>query len=877
MISPLPFMKSVGFYLVLILFASSGYLNAQGIRGIISGSDGTRLPYASVFVSPLKTGTTANQEGRYEMKLPSGRYLVRVQNIGYKTQETEVDIAEGWLEKDFVLSAQGYLLQEVQVGKGRKEDFAYTIMRKTISKKKYHLLQYNSYEMKVYIKGTGELTKAPFFLRNKLKKEGVNLNEAYTTESVSQIKFRQPNKIDEKVIAIRTKGTDNSGVSPSMFINQSFYRDKIAGVISPLSNSAFRWYRFTYEGSFSDGKYEVNKIRVTPRSRGDNVFEGTIYIIEDQWAIHSLDLKTSIMGFPINVRQNYGEVAPEVWMPVTHRYQFAGTVLGFKGHYNYLASCRDYKVDLNKDLVIKTEIVDEKIDAAPEEIAKVKQKPGAPPASVVPPNSKMGRKQFYKMMDDYEKKSKDKDRDLLVLTDMTFKTDSNATKRDSSYWTSIRSIPLTEKEKGGYRRDDSLARIESARISGKDSLKVIKKRGFNPVDLIAGGHYNLSPRTSLNINPTFSQVYFNTSEGFNVNLSGRVTHQFDSLRKRIVFTPALRYGFSGKDFYAKGELSYMTKKNVFSIGGGRFVEQFNPEDPIHPLINTFSSLLFRRNYMKIFEKSYASVSWKYVPSPFLTISTSAEWAERTALSNKSDYSFFYRVGREYSPNTPENIELANTGFSKHEAFIFQAGVSYRPVRRYRIYNEKKIALPELSPEITFKYKKGINGLMGSDIDFDQVELGLNHGITIGARDRLEFELLGGAFLNNEKMYFMDYKHFDGNKTILSSLKPAGSFRLLDYYLYSTSDKYFSGHTHYGFRKFLLTRLPGVRYRGIRENVFFNYLKTSHSPHYYEVGYSLDNVFRFFRLEVASSFTNGNYKETGIRVGIATIFKVNRGE
>ncbi len=121
---------------------------------------------------------------------------------------------------------------------------------------------------------------------------------------------------------------------------------------------------------------------------------------------------------------------------------------------------------------------------------------------------------------------------------------------------------------------------------------------------------------------------------------------------------------------------------------------------------------------------------------------------------------------------------------------------------------------------------------------------------------------------------MDYHHFDGNRTILSSMKPAGAFRLLDYYQYSTNNAYFSGHTHYQFRKFLLTQLPEVRFSGIKENIFFNYLKTGQSPHYYEVGYSLDNVFRVFRLEAATSFTNGNFQEFGVRIGIATLLQIN---
>src|SRR5690606_1277231 len=133
-----------------------------------------------------------------------------------------------------------------------------------------------------------------------------------------------------------------------------------------------------------------------------------------------------------------------------------------------------------------------------------------------------------------------------------------------------------------------------------------------------------------------------------------------------------------------------------------------------------------------------------------------------------------------------------------------------------------------------------------------------------------FELRAGAFPNRRRMAFVDYQHFDGNRTIFSSLKPAGAFRLLDYYAFSTNSSYFAAHTHYQFRKFLFTQLPELRFSGLRENIFLNYLKHENSPHYWEIGYSLDQVFRVLRIEVAASFMDRNYHEIGLRIGVATI-------
>ncbi len=61
--------------------------------------------------------------------------------------------------------------------------------------------------------------------------------------------------------------------------------------------------------------------------------------------------------------------------------------------------------------------------------------------------------------------------------------------------------------------------------------------------------------------------------------------------------------------------------------------------------------------------------------------------------------------------------------------------------------------------------------------------------------------------------------------------------------------------------------------GIRENVFVNYLGTRSSGNYTEAGYSINGIFRLFRLEAAAAFVDGQYVDWGLRVGISTILSV----
>src|SRR5690606_24321652 len=145
------------------------------------------------------------------------------------------------------------------------------------------------------------------------------------------------------------------------------------------------------------------------------------------------------------------------------------------------------------------------------------------------------------------------------------------------------------------------------------------------------------------------------------------------------------------------------------------------------------------------------------------------------------------------------------------------------------------------------YQKRIQyNVRGEDaVDFDQAELGFTHHLNFGVSGRLDFKMQGETLLNREQVYFMDYKHFGGNRTLFSNMGAASNYRFLEYYQFSSTCRYFSGIFHYQFRKFLATQLPMLRFSGVRENVFLNYLTTEHSPHYVELGYSLDNLFRIF--------------------------------
>ena len=173
-----------------------------------------------------------------------------------------------------------------------------------------------------------------------------------------------------------------------------------------------------------------------------------------------------------------------------------------------------------------------------------------------------------------------------------------------------------------------------------------------------------------------------------------------------------------------------------------------------------------------------------------------------------------------------------------------------------------------SPTFNFNFKYAVPGLFGSDVDYSLLEVGFNHVIEFPAGGILNLNLAGGLFTHGDPEFFPEFKHFAGNLIPFSTLDPVGRYRSLDYYYLSTGDKYIAAHAYYQFRKLLATQLLEVRLTGAKEGLFLSVLETPSSDHYFEVGYSLNYIFRVFRIEFVSSFQDFKYTGFGVRFGVA---------
>ncbi|RCR68672.1 DUF5686 and carboxypeptidase regulatory-like domain-containing protein [Larkinella punicea] len=894
---------------IFIFFFFINLVPAQGIRGTIKTSKGEVLPYAAIVVKGTSSGAITNSEGRYEVPLKPGKYAVVFQYLGFQAQEKAVEIGSDWQTVDVTMEEQAFRLQEVQAREG-KEDPAYSIMRRAIAKARYHELQVMSYTAKAYTKTTFTITDLPmqFMYRKQLKeaeKEGFKIGVPMLYESVSEVTFKQPNTYRYRLMATRNSMGDN--ISVSDYFLTSFYRPEVNNAVSPLSPKAFAYYKFEYQGTFSERGIDVSKIQVNPRAYGEGVFRGTIFIIENSWAIHSLQLETrNPLGFDIKIRQVYSPVQ-NVWLPVNQRYNLDGKIMGAAGNAQFIISQTFNSLKVNPAFVEDVKIVDEKFEKPAVSLSN-KDIKGQKLEDKIAKQKEYSTKDFKKLLKEYEKQEyqakKERKEEVEVSRNDSTVIDSLAGKRSNAFWDSLRTVPLTSAERISYVKRDSLKIVRKIEVQ-KDSTKAVRdstkknrsSKTFKPGQLISGNTWNFTNRTALTWDSPLQKIYYNTVEGYTFDMGLRLRYflrkpERDSTRRRVVNKPtpdltiggAGRYEFGMKRLIGTGSIGYTYKGTSIGIMGGRWVNQFNPNEPISPFLNSVTSLLFEKNYAKLYQRDFLRLGISARPfENRINVSGSLEYAERTELANYKenlkpwiDWNQF-----SYTPNRPTNAELGSGAFPVNQALTLNLAVSGKlAATRYRIRNGRRVASRNNSPELTLNYRKGVPFNSGntevSDVDYDFVQAGLSHSFETGIRSRLSYNVSAGGFLNDKTVFFPDFKHFQGNEFFLQQGDPTSIFRMLPYYQYSTGKRFVEGHVLMEYRKFLITQLTLVRLTGLKENLFVHYLGTPNSKNYTEVGYALDGlipgIFPFFRVEVISQWQDWQYQKLGFRIGTTLKFR-----
>ena len=815
-------MKKITF--ILLLLVTSSILGQ--VNGRVTDKNGEPLSFVSIYLDKTVTGTTSNDNGVYVLDVnKKGKSIIVFQILGYKTVKKEVDITSFPFELNVTFEEENVQLDEISLS--TKENPANAIIRNVIANKDKNTDKFAKYTAKFYSRGLYKIKDAPEkFLGQSMGDFGGGLDSTrsgiiYLSETISEINFqKKPKKFKEKIIASKVSGYDN-GISFNRAENANinFYDNSVEfgnELISPISTNAFSYYKFKLEGTFYDknGKL-INKIKIIPKRKNDRVFNGFLYVVDDDWAFYGADV--SVTGAQVNIpivdvlhlKQNYNySKSNDAWVLISQSIDFKVKALGFKFDGRFSSAYSEYNFS---------------------------------------PNYNEG-----------------------TFTNEVLTFEKEATEKDTVYWNNLRPVPLTEEEVKDYTKKDSLKVVRKSK-KYLDSVNKEQNK-FSLLSPITGYTYrNSYKKWSLSYNGLIDDLGFNTVQGFNTSLGFSYFNQQNKKGKWWNAGVKANYGLSDKRIRPT---LFFTKKwdNIsrpkMTISGGVTTAQFNGNEPISKMSNMIRSLFMRDNYMKIYEKEFAKVSYSEEIKNGIYFSSSLEYENRKPLFNTTDYSFARQsINSPYTSNNPlDPTDFTNAAFTEHKIATLNVGATFVFNQKYLSYPDRKENIGnDKYPSLNVNYRKTF-GASNSEFNSDLFTANLRQDISAGNYGNFSYNIKGGLFVEKKNIAFMDNLQANGNQLIFPSDTELNSFNLLDYYKLYTNDRYAEAHIEHNFRGAILGKIPLINKLNFHLVAGAKTLFMADKKPYTEYSVGLDNVgfgkWRFLRVDYVRS-NYGSVKNDGL--------------
>lgn len=871
--------------LTILLLFSQLVSYSHNLKGIIKSTEGILIPYATVYIKEISLGTTTNDDGKFELDLPPGIYTANFRSLGYMPKLETIIITSKVNEIVVTLEEQIMQISDIYITENG-EDPAYPIMRKVIGLSYVHLNQISTYTADVYIRGTVKFEKVSALIRNQLRRKEIDIKsgDVLVNETVSLINFIAPDKYEQQIRSVNSTFPKVVNFSVDEFLGASLYQDNINILFTPLCKNAFSYYNFRYEGFDQDGKYTVNKIKVTPKRKSKQLFEGYIYIIEDLWCLHRADLSFDTPFGVVNFRLVFDEVRPGVWLPVGHDFTFNGGMMGVKGSAKFGASIRYNKLKVNDQVLAMIGIEPQTPDISN------KASNQSAIATKISKNQTTNKKdsKIAHLLDKEKLTNRDMNKlsNLMAKQDNARKPDSlkslelkdevkvivekGANSRDTSYWTLMRPIPLSVDEIHSFRQRDSLISVNKKYALDSNSV-VSHKRNYGVLNpLFFGVRRTLKDSTwSLKYDGLIStkRISFNAVDGWKVAQSIAFTKSYKP-GNSLTLIPYLAYAISREAILATGTVNYSyapLKRGSLELSGGKNTLDFNsPTDLVHPFINSVASLFFKENFGRYYENRFINFTNNIDIANGLVISSGIKWNNIRQLQNSTNFSFV-KKGDDYKPNLPSNKEITPQSIEDQINTVIGFKIEYTPKYFYRIRNGAKTLSNTTYPTFYFEYKKGIKQLFASVSDFDYLGAGIGYNKEWSPTSSIATEFHGGWFPNNDRIHFSDFSHAQTQTSPVLLKEYRHSFYLPGYYSLSTSDKFMKANLSVKAPYIALKYLPILSNTLWREMVWCSYYTSPVTHNYVEVGYTLLEVLLSANIGVYAGFDDGKFNTIGLNL------------
>jgi len=779
----------------IFLFSVVGF---GQLSGTVVDEDGNPLAFANIYIDQSTVGTSSNDAGQFYIKIPNGPSTVVFQYVGYKSKRLEIDYSGEPIESKIQLLPESFNLEKITI-LADGEDPAYGIIRKAQQKRTYYRDLVTSYKCDVFIKGNQKVLDAP---EKVLGQEVGDFDGAldtnrqgivYLSESISEVYFDR-GKTKEILKSSKVSGQDQGySFNSAVEMDHSFY-DNTANItraiISPIASNAMSFYKYKLLGAqLDENGYLINQIQVTPKSESLPAYTGEIYIVEDLWNIHSLDLllTASSLGVPILDTLNFKHIyiptdTRDKWVLSSNVISFRAGAIGFDFNGTFAAVYTNYNFDL--------------IDPS-------------------------------------------------FFSDEIFSVEKESNKRTEAYWDSIRPIPLTTEEQIDYVRKDSI-RIVRESPAYLDSIDREANR-FGIFDILTGYSYqNSQKHRSFSFDSPLGNVGFNTIQGLKskIVLGGSVAANKER-DYRWRYQGSLDYGLSEQKIRPYASIRYNHDRINYlrvNLEAGNKLSQYNSTEPVGPAQNLYETLFRRRNYFKAFDEKLIALQVSRFLNPKAYFTFGIKYAQRSSVDNFSDYSFFKKDDRAFTANVPVDVEDQIEIPFTHNAFITSAKLRLNPGRKIYRYPEYIFwSNADYVPTIEIDFRAGLK-MFDAETDFGVIKLGVYDEISLGVKGDLSYHFGGGSFLwKSADINFIDYIHFNGNQSYDVMERGIERFLSLPYHEYSTNNAFMQLNLEHDFNGYMLDRIPLVKKLGWQVILGSRFLYLDQDNYYQEYSVGLDNI------------------------------------
>lgn len=809
--------------ILIISWAICLSISSSIAQTVISGqvtdaTTGEPLPYVTISGTNIKLGTVTDFDGHYKITTDLPVDSLQASYMGYNPV-TKVVTDAGAQTINFSIAESSASLGEIVVRPGGVNP-AEVIMKRARKMKKEHnpdKIEFYEYE------GYNKVQLAVDNVTDKFKKRKIfdamaplfdtvssfgdstakKVLPVFVSETISDYYFRKfPRRTKEVIHATKLQGVgvgDESYVSQilgSTFQQYNFYENNLyildKDFISPLSIQAGLYYYFALVDSIEIGGKPCYQIKVDPQNSKDLVFSGMIWIDAKSYAIKRLSLE-------ITKEANLNFIEK---LKIQQEFE---------------------EVEPTYWLPNKTRVLIDIAELTSNTVGMIGLYYNSTKNTKI---NKVHELPFYEEKIEVEEKS---------------------FKRSDEYWDTARHEKISLEDKRIYAMVDSLKN------------QPLIKTYIDFVEIAVEGHI---PKGKIELGPWYYLLGYNKLEGIRTRIGFRTSPEFHPDFQLRAYGA---YGFTDEQFkYGLFTDYVLDRKKWFKAGA--YVKNDVELIGITDDDNNNQSAIFN---------AFALLGTDQINRSF----TKRIWAEKelakgyTQTINLTHKEFRFEPVGDFDFGYYSNLRDASQGFrtgynvtsinlkgrfSHKEQFIV------RRTNRYSLGNLK-------APAITVDYTRSFDNIFASDFSFDKLGLHVWQFNSLGNLGTFEYNVR--AYKTFGQAPYPSLFIMRGNESFFSN---GQTYNLMSFFEFAT-DQYIAADYEHQFNGLIMNRVPLMkqlkwrsfvnakavygtmsnanrRLMPLDDETYTNPSFFTNGKPYVEMGYGIENIFRFVRVDFIHRLT-----------------------